>query len=78
MTLHELDTVVLNRDLPAEGLRRGDIGAVVHLLSDDHFEVEFTRASGRHLALVELSSDDLRLMADNDVLAVRPAGPSVR
>jgi hypothetical protein len=27
-----LDTVVLDRDLPEHGLRRGDLGAVVDLL----------------------------------------------
>jgi uncharacterized protein DUF4926 len=27
--IQELDTVVLTRDIPAEGLRKGDLGAVV-------------------------------------------------
>lgn len=30
MTFHELDTVVLERDLPEHDLRRGDLGAIVH------------------------------------------------
>ena len=52
MTLHELDTVVLERDLPTHGLRRGDVGAVVHVHSPTAVEVEFVRASGHTQALV--------------------------
>lgn len=39
--------VVLNRDLPAHGLRRGDLGAVVDMFAPDAIEVEFGTASGR-------------------------------
>ena len=42
-----LDTVVLKRDAPEAGLRRGDLGAIVELHSSDAFEVEFVAASGR-------------------------------
>ena len=35
-----LETVVLARDIPEHGLRRGDLGAVVEALNDDTFEVE--------------------------------------
>ena len=38
---HELDTVVLVRDLPASGLRSGDLGAVVHTYGTEAVEVEF-------------------------------------
>jgi hypothetical protein len=31
MTYCALDTIVLNRDLPDHGLRRGDLGAVVEV-----------------------------------------------
>lgn len=49
MTFKELDTVVLERDLPDHGLRRGDLGAVVHVYRPDGLEVEFVTASGRTL-----------------------------
>src|SRR6266511_1799723 len=42
-----LDVVVLERDLPAHGLKRGDLGAVVELYEPDGLEVEFVTASGR-------------------------------
>jgi len=78
MSLRELDTVVLQRDLPAHGLRRGDLGAVVHVHGPSAVEVEFVRASGVTQALVELSSADVRLVSDDDLLAVRHAEPSTR
>jgi|GEM_PF-3579760 len=39
-----LDTLVLDRDLPEHGLRRGDLGAVVDVLPPDGLEVEFVLA----------------------------------
>jgi hypothetical protein len=35
MSIRELDSVVLERDLPEHGLRRGDLGAVVHVYPSD-------------------------------------------
>jgi hypothetical protein len=67
-----LDTVVLDRDLPEVGLRRGDLGAVVELYDDDGLEVEFVAASGRTQAVVTLTATDVRAIDDRDLLAVRP------
>jgi hypothetical protein len=66
-----LETVVLNRDLPAHGLRAGDLGAVVEVYADDGVEVEFVRASGHTKALVTLKVTDLRTVAASDILSVR-------
>ena len=71
MTLQPLDVVVLTHDLPAHGLRAGDLGAVVDVYSPDAVEVEFVAASGRTQALVTLQSADLRAVADSDLVAVR-------
>jgi uncharacterized protein DUF4926 len=68
-----LDTVVLNRDLPEHGLRAGDLGAVVEIYAAGGIEVEFVRASGQTKALVTLKADDLRSVAEGDILAVRSA-----
>ena len=38
----ELDTVVLTRDLPDDGLREGDLGAVAQVYGGDALEVETT------------------------------------
>jgi len=66
-----LDTVVLDRDLPEYGLRRGDLGAVVDVQSPDGLEVEFVLASGKTQALVSLRASDVRAVADGDLIAVR-------
>jgi hypothetical protein len=66
-----LDTVVLDRDLPEHGLRRGDLGAVVDVHAPDGLEVEFVMASGKTQALVSLRDGDVRAVADGDLIAVR-------
>lgn len=68
----ELDTVVLARDIEKYGLKRGDIGAVVHVYNDDKgVEVEFVTAKGKTVALVTLTPSDIRPMARNEILHVR-------
>jgi len=66
-----LDTVVLDVDLPEHGLRRSDLGAIVHLHGRDALEVEFVTASGRTQALVTLKVHEVRPVHDNDLVAVR-------
>jgi hypothetical protein len=66
-----LDTVVLDRDIPESGLRRGDLGAVVDVHEPDGLEVEFVLASGRTQALLTLNAMDVRAVGDGDLIAVR-------
>jgi hypothetical protein len=66
-----LDTIVVTRDLPAEGLRTGDLGAVVEVYEPDGLEVEFVTASGHTRALVTLSTVDVRPVEETDLVAVR-------
>jgi hypothetical protein len=63
--------VVLDRDLPEQGLRRGDLGAIVELHAPDGIEVEFVLASGKTQALVTLRESDVRAVGDGDLIAVR-------
>lgn len=71
MDVQLLDTVVLRRDLPAHGLRVGDLGAVVEVYPPDGLEVEFVMASGRTAGLVTLHVADVRRVAGTDLVAVR-------
>jgi hypothetical protein len=71
MRYRALDTIVLDRDLPDRGLRRGDLGAVVEVYAPDGLEVEFVTASGRTAALVTLNAGDVRPVADDDLVSVR-------
>jgi len=72
MRFKELQTVVLNIDLPERGLRKGDLGAVVQIYEPDGLEVEFVSASGKTEALVTLQESDVRAVSDGDLIAVRP------
>lgn len=65
------DVVVLQTELPANGLKRGDLGAVVEVYEPDGLEVEFVMASGETEALVTLKTADVRAVANNDLVAVR-------
>ena len=71
MMYHLLDTVVLARDLPEHGLRKGDLGAVVEVHEPDGLEVEFVTASGRTAALLTLNTHDVRPVVDDDLVSVR-------
>jgi hypothetical protein len=66
-----LDPVVLTRDLPERGLRRGDVGAVVHEHAPGTYEVEFVTGGGTTVALVTLGHDAVRSLTGSDVLHVR-------
>jgi len=72
MKFKQLDTVVLDRDVPENGLRKGDLGAVVQTYEPDGLEVEFVTASGRTQALVTLRLPDVRAVMDEDLVSVRP------
>lgn len=72
MTYQLLDTIVLDRDLPEHGLRKGDLGAVVEVHEPDALAVEFVTAAGRTAALLTLNVRDVRPVADDDLVSVRP------
>lgn len=72
MRFQPLDVVVLETDVPAHGLKRGDLGAVVDVYEPDGLEVEFVTASGKTEALLSLNTRDVRAVGDNDLVAVRP------
>ena len=71
MKYKELDVVVLKKELPDHGLRRGDLGTVVHVYEPNGLEVEFVTASGRTEALVTLDVRDVRPVVDTDLISVR-------
>ena len=66
-----LDTVALTHDHLEAGLRKGDVGAVVEVLGQDAYEVEFVAASGRTQALITLAASEVRALGDRDLFSVR-------
>lgn len=74
---HEIhETVVLNRDLPEQDLKQGDLGAVVMVYGPDAYEVEFVSADGSTRALLLLKACELRAVSATDAIAVRPLNRS--
>ena len=66
--IQELDTVVLTRDIPAERLRKGDLGAVVLVHQNGAaYEVEFVTLDGHTLAVVTLPSDAVRATTGHEL-----------
>jgi hypothetical protein len=72
MKIKALDTVVLKKDMPAQGLKAGDVGAVVETYGSTGLEVEFVTGAGRTQALVTLRVDDVREFGPSDLLSARP------
>jgi hypothetical protein len=64
-----LDVVALLEDVPAYGLRRGQVGTVVEELAPDVFEVEFSDDHGRTYALLALRSNQLIVLHYEPALA---------
>lgn len=70
--MNEHDTVVLTQSLPHHGLQAGDVGVIVHAYGGRQtFETEFVTGGGETIALVTLTSAELRPLAECDVLHVR-------
>ena len=61
-TIKLLNTVALRHDLPARGLRAGEVGTVVEVLGKDAYEVEFCDTSGQTYAELALRQDQLMLL----------------
>ena len=68
----ELDPVVLTRSIEKYGLKKDDIGTVVHVYDrEDSIEVEFIAAKGKTVAVLTLNLSDVRPIARNEILHVR-------
>ena len=72
-TMHELDTVVLVRDVAEHGLKQGDVGAIAHRYGEgEAFEVEFVTGEGETVVVMTLERDDVRPMEGREILHARP------
>ena len=73
----ELDTIVLEAELPDCGLARGDIGTVVLVHGDGvGYEVEFTAVDGSTVAVVSLSADQVRPATHGEIPHARTMQPA--
>jgi len=69
--IHEHDTVALTVDIPEHGLCRGDLGTVVLLHGDRGFEVEFMTLDGQTVAVLSLSTDQIRATDAREIAHAR-------
>lgn len=70
--IDELESVVLNTDLPEHNLRAGDIGTVVMVHEVGRgYSVEFLTLRGETLAVVTLEADQVRRIEPNEIAHVR-------
>jgi Domain of unknown function (DUF4926) len=57
----ELETVALKKAVSKYGLKKGDVGSIVHIYHGNKLaEVEFVAASGKTTVVLTLSYDDIR------------------
>ena len=71
--LKELEAVALTEDLPDYGLVAGDVGTVVFVhRGGEGYEVEFTDADGRTLAVQSLLPVQVAPVRGRQILHVRP------
>lgn len=76
--IDELDTVVMTRDLPHRGIVEGDLGTVVFVYADkDTIEVEFVSGDGSTVTVETLAAGDVRPIAADEILHVRPLKSAV-
>lgn len=58
--VNEHDVVALTEDIPAEGLHKGDVGAVVHCYRvAEIYEVEFVDERGRTKRIASIAASQL-------------------
>ena len=76
--IKEHDRIVLTTDLPAEGLKAGDVGTVVHVHAQhDAFEVEFLTLDGQTVAVATVLASQVRPVSNRDITHARPMELSV-
>ena len=71
--IQEHDCIVLNVDLPEEGLKQGDVGTVVMIhRGGEGYEVEFMTLDGETLTVVTLLSSQVRPIGHREIANARP------
>jgi hypothetical protein len=70
--IKEHDRVVLKKEVPAQGLKAGDVGTVIHVHKKDKaFEVEFVALDGEALAIATLDGSEIRPVQRKEITHAR-------
>ena len=67
----ETEVVVLTVDLPAYGLKSGDVGTITMVHGRTGYEVEFMTLDGETIAVVSVDATQVRPIAHREVAHVR-------
>ncbi len=74
--IQELDSVILDVDLPEKGLLAGDMGTVVLVHRDGAgYEVEFMTLDGETLSVTTLTAGQVRAIREKEIAHVRSYEP---
>lgn len=70
--MQELERVALVQDLPEYGLKKDDIGMIVHIYGDHTgYEVEFVTLSGDLVAMVSVYPTQIRPLREHEIASAR-------
>lgn len=79
MKIELYSRVAINKDIPAGGLKRGDVGTVVMIHKDGlAYEVEFMTFAGDTLAVETLEATEVRPVGGNAIPSARELEGAVR
>lgn len=68
----ELECVVLTTDIPEDGLRKSDVGTIVHAFPEGRaFIVEFLKLDGTTAAVTEVLPSQIRAVTASDITHTR-------
>lgn len=68
----ELECVVLTTDIPEDGLRKSDVGTIVHAFPEGRaFIVEFLKLDGSTAAVTEVLPSQIRAVTASDITHTR-------
>jgi len=75
MTFELFSEIALDRDIPDEGLRRGDVATIVDRFApadaEEGYALEIFNALGQTIKVVVVPSSALKPLSDADVWSVR-------
>jgi ATP-dependent exoDNAse (exonuclease V) alpha subunit len=70
--IKELDRIILNKDIPASNLKKGDIGTVVMVHNGgEGYEVEFVTLDGSTITVETLSNKEVREIRKREIAHAR-------
>ena len=69
-----LETVIATIEIPNHQVLRGDLGTIVEIYDNPNlaYEVEFVNPDGTTRALLTLLPNQIRKLAETDVITTRP------